>query len=155
MLDNCKDSRETWNAVEELLQGWLKERRELLVKYAAIAATLDRDAPEASMTAGLERLCQLLVDYVSVGHFEVFYALIREAEMFADGSDKLAQEIIPSIGDTTEVILGFDEKYPTADASNLDADLSLLGEMLESRFEMEDQLIACLHRSHSNPGATE
>ena len=37
MLDNCKDNRERWQAVEGLLQGWLKERRELLVKYAAIA----------------------------------------------------------------------------------------------------------------------
>ena len=29
MLDNCKDNRERWQAVETLLQGWLKERREL------------------------------------------------------------------------------------------------------------------------------
>jgi len=93
---------------------------------------------------------QLLVDYVSVGHFEVFYALIREAEAFADGSEELANAIIPSIGDTTEVILGFDEKYPSADHSHLDVDLSLLGEVLESRFQLEDQLISVLHFSHAN-----
>ena len=155
MLDNCKDSQETWQAVEKLLQGWLKERREVLVKYAAIAATLERADPasetlEDSIKAGLERLCQLLVDYVSVGHFEIFYALLREAEVFADGSSKLAEEIMPSIGDTTEVILGFDEKYPHAGALTLEADLSLLGEVLESRFELEDHLIAALHRSHAD-----
>ncbi len=149
MLDNCTDSRETWQAVESLLQGWLKERREVLVKYTAIAATLDRSSPADAINAGIERLCQLLVDYVSAGHFEVFVALQKEAEIFADGSGEVANDIIPAIGDTTEVILGFEEKYPCDKIEDLDADLSLLGEVLESRFALEDRLIALLHRSHA------
>ncbi len=153
MLDNCKDSRETWQAVEALLQGWLKERREVLVKYTAIAATLaatlDRDATAERVNEGIERLCQLLVDYVSAGHFEVFLALQKEAEIFADGSGEVADVLIPNIGDTTEVILGFEEKYPAAGIEDLDADLSLLGEVLESRFALEDRLIALLHGSHA------
>ena len=157
MLDNCDNKRERWQAVENLLQGWLKERREVLVKYAAIAATLDRGAvdlgaADLAQEPGLHRLCQLLVDYVSAGHFEVFYELIREAEAFADGSGILSGDFIPQIGDTTEIIMGFDEKYSASDASseNLSADLSLLGEVLESRFELEDSLIAVLHQSHSS-----
>ncbi len=149
MLDNCKDSSETWQAVETLLQGWLKERREVLVKYTAIAATLDRDTPLERVNEGIERLCQVLVDYVSAGHFEVFLALQKEAEIFADGSGEVASELIPNIGDTTEVILGFEEKYPTDRLDDLDADLSLLGEMLETRFTLEDRLIAILHGSHA------
>jgi regulator of sigma D len=149
MLDNCKDSRETWQAVEELLQRWLKERRDVLIKYTAIAATLDREMPVARINEGIERLCQLLVDYVSAGHFEVFLALQKEAEIFADGSGEVANELIPNIGDTTEVILGFDEKYPAGDIVDLDADLSLLGEVLESRFALEDRLIALLHSNHA------
>lgn len=152
MLDNCTDSKETWEAVETLLQGWLKERRDVLVKYTAIAATLDRHAGE-DLNAGIERLCQLLVDYVSAGHFEVFLALQKEAEIFADGSGEVANDIIPAIGDTTEVILGFEEKYPSAQFDDLDADLSLLGEVLESRFALEDRLIALLHRSHAAQAA--
>ena len=149
MLDDCENSKETWEAVESVLQGWLKERRELLVKYTAIAATLDRCAPNSTINAGIERLCQLLVDYVSAGHFEVYYALQREAEAFRDGSEEIASDLIPRIGDTTEVILGFEEKYPSKDSANLEADLSLLGEVLESRFALEDQMIAALHRSHA------
>lgn len=153
MLDNCNDSRETWQAVEELLQGWLKERREVLVKYTAIAATLDRLAPVESVNAGVERLCQLLVDYVSAGHFEVFLALQKEAEIFKDGSGEVADVLIPNIGDTTEVILGFEEKYPANSLDDLDADLSLLGEVLETRFALEDRLIAVLHGSHASAAA--
>lgn len=149
MLDDCKNSRETWQAVETMLQAWLRERREVLVKYTAIAATLDRDAPLERVNEGIERLCQILVDYVSAGHFEVFLALQKEAEIFADGSGEVAGELIPNIGDTTEVILGFEEKYPTDSLDDLDADLSLLGEMLETRFALEDRLIAILHGSHA------
>ena len=36
---------------------------------------------------------------------------------------------------------------------DLDADLSLLGEVLESRFSLEDRLIALLHRSHAAQAA--
>jgi regulator of sigma D len=151
MLDDCKDNRERWQAVEGLLQRWLKERREVLVKYAAIAANLERSQVDKGLEPGLQRLCQILVDYVSAGHFEVFHELIREAEAFADGSGGLAADLIPSIGDTTEVILGFDEKYASATAATaaLEADLSLLGEVLERRFELEDGLIAALHQSHA------
>lgn len=149
MLDNCENSRETWQAVESLLQSWLKERRDLLVKYTAIAATLDRSATAESINAGIERLCQLLVDYVSAGHFEVFYALQREGESFKDGSEVMVADIIPRIGDTTEVILGFEEKYPSGDMAMLEADLSLLGEVLELRFALEDRLISGLHRRHA------
>ena len=129
------------------------------MRYTAIAATLSKDDGVDKLESGLLDLCQLLVDYVSVGHFEVFYELIREAEAFADGSGKLATDIIPRIGDTTEVILGFDEKYPLAEGTLSDpsADLSLLGEILELRFELEDSLIAGMHKAHaaqvSNQGA--
>lgn len=153
MLDNCTDSTETWKAVENLLQGWLKERRDVLVKYTAIAATLDRHASIQDLNAGIERLCQLLVDYVSAGHFEVFLALQKEAEIFADGSGEVANEIIPAISDTTEVILGFEEKYPCEQLDDLDSDMSLLGEVLETRFGLEDRLIALLHRSHAAQAA--
>ena len=151
MLDNCSDTTERWNAVEGLLQTWLRERRDILVRYTALAATLDKNADADMLQSSLRGLCQLLVDYVSVGHFEVFYELIREAEAFADGSGKLADDIIPRIGDTTEVILGFDEKYPLPAGAIADytADLSLLGEILESRFELEDHLIAGMHKAHA------
>jgi regulator of sigma D len=156
---NLASSREP---VTDLAEGAARppgqvHRDRLLVKYTAIAATLDRSATAESINAGIERLCQLLVDYVSAGHFEVFYALQREAESFNEGGEpvvvRMVAETISQIGDTTEVILGFEEKYPSADTSMLEADLSLLGEVLERRFALEDQLIAGLHRRHAEQPA--
>jgi regulator of sigma D len=152
MQESFKDNKARWNAVEELLQKWLRERREILVNYALLASRFnDHAGVQEQQEDTLRELCQLLVDYVSVGHFEVFHELLLEAEAFADGSNTLARDIIPSIGDTTEVILGFEEKYPLTQASHSGYadDLSLLGEILERRFELEDRLIVGLHQTHA------
>jgi len=75
---------------------------------------------------------------------------LSEAESFADGSGALAQQLIPAIGDTTEVIMAYEEKYEGGEAyrETLQRDLSSLGEVLESRFVLEDRLIAGLHNRH-------
>ena len=139
-----------FQAVEELLTRWLKERRALLARFTEIAVALDSNADDHALRQRQDSLCELLVDYVSAGHFEVFHELINEAEAFADGSDDLARKIIPSIGDTTEVVLAYEEKYSGEDnhKDTLKRDLSALGEVLESRFVMEDRLIAGLHGRH-------
>ena len=137
-------------AVEELLTRWLKERRELLGKYTQIAVALDSSPDPKSLTRRQRALCSMLVDYVSAGHFEVFHELLNEAESFADGSSSMARQLMPAIGDTTEVILAYEEKYGDGEAypETLQRDLSSLGEVLESRFVLEDRLIAGLHNRH-------
>ena len=137
-------------AVEDLLTRWLKERRELLGKYTEIVVAMDSSSHDEALAKRQGALCEILVDYVSAGHFEVFNELLNEAESFADGSEALAQQLIPAIGDTTEVILAYEEKYGGGanNADTLRRDLSSLGELLESRFVLEDRLIAGLHSRH-------
>jgi regulator of sigma D len=137
-------------AVEELLTRWLKERRELLGKYTWIAVALDGNPEPGDLARHQQALCGVLVDYISAGHFEVFHELLNEAESFADGSGAMAKQLIPAIGDTTEVILAYEEKYGAGGAfpDTLQRDLSSLGEVLESRFLLEDRLIAGLHNRH-------
>ena len=142
--------KQQFAAVEDLLTRWLKERRELLGKYTQIAVALDSAPEPAKLTQRQQALCSILVDYVSAGHFEVFHELLNEAESFADGSGTLAGQLMPAIGDTTEVILAYEEKYGSGAAypETLQRDLSSLGEVLESRFVLEDRLIAGLHNRH-------
>ena len=145
-------------AVEELLTSWLKERRAVLTKYTEIVITTDSTLEGPDLELRQKDLCVLLVDYISAGHFEIFHELIAEAEIFADGTEKLAKNLMPAIADTTEVILAYEEKY-TSEPNNpetLERDLSVLGEILESRFVLEDQLIAGLHNTRRQlaPGAS-
>lgn len=144
------DPRLQFEAVEELLTRWLKERREVLGKYTEIVVALDSSFNGNDLAQRQKTLCELLVDYVSSGHFEVFHQLINEAESFDDGGCALAQKVMPAIGDTTEVILAYEEKYGSGSehAEKIKRDLSALGEVLESRFVLEDQLIASLHNRH-------
>jgi regulator of sigma D len=150
MPTQTNDPTQQFEAVEHLLTRWLKERRALLGSYTEIVVTLDHTLSDAAMQKRQQALCERLVDYVSVGHFEVFHELINEAESFADGSCALAERLMPEIGATTEVILAYEEKYSNADvhSDKLKRDLSALGEVLESRFVLEDQLIAGLHNRH-------
>lgn len=150
MPNRNKDPNQQFVAVEELLTRWLKERRTLLSKYTEIVVALDNRVNEKALGQHQRGLCGLLVDYISAGHFEVFHELINEAESFADGSCHLAEKVMPAIGDTTEVILAYDEKYGDGPdrEDKLKRDLSALGEVLESRFVLEDQLIAGLHNRH-------
>ena len=137
-------------AVDELLTRWLAERRSLLTRYTELVVSLDIQSSEDALKQRQLELCTRLIDYTSSGHFEVFHELLAEAEQFDDGSKDVAVQLMPSIGDTTEVILAYEEKY--GDGGNypetLPRDLSALGEVLESRFVREDRLIAGLHQSH-------
>lgn len=145
-----KDPKAQFQAVEELLTRWLKERREVLGKYTEIVVASDGMMDAEALSGRQKDLCELLVDYTSAGHFEVFHELLEEAESFGDGSSALAEKVMPAIGDTTEVILAYEEKYCSGNSEQrkLKRDLSALGETLESRFLLEDQLIAGLHNSH-------
>ena len=144
------DNREQFAAVDELLTRWLSERRTLLTRYTELVVTLDNNPPPSSLRQKQLDLCQLLVDYASAGHFEVFHELLDEAERFDDGGRELAAMLIPAIGDTTEVILAYEEKYGGGGdyPETVMRDLSALGEVLESRFTLEDRLIAGLHNRH-------
>ena len=92
----------------------------------------------------LEEFVQVLVDYIAAGHFGL-YQRIAEGKERRKAVSELAVQIYPRIERTTEVALAFDEKYnpenSSKDLSQLQQDLSLLGEELSTRIELEDQLI--------------
>ncbi len=153
MLENCRSAKERWGGVSEIIDGWLKERQDLIVLYCDITST-ESDSPEVLVNK-YQNFCQILVDYVSAGHFEVYEQLIKEAKEFNDGGLELAKKIIPQIELTTETALKFndqfDEIHKVDDGlGELGQEMSKLGEVLEDRFEFEDTLIEALHNAHAD-----
>lgn len=151
MLENCKTAKERWGGVSEIIDRWLEERQEMLVQYCALSG-LDQDLSDLQRGEKLRSFCQILVDYVSAGHFEVYDQLIKEGREF-DDADALqeAGKLYDTIDVTTERLLDFNDKYlETDDISSLTEDLSQLGEALEVRFSAEDRLISVLHTSHKD-----
>jgi len=149
MLENCRNARERWGGVSALIDRWLLSRQNLLVVYSELAAISEfNDDPDHGERV-LE-FSELLVDYVSAGHFEVYEQLLREGREFDEKEGlKEAKKLLERIGDSTEQALDFNDKYMTPDdLSSLAADLSALGEALVNRFEAEDRIIAVLHEAH-------
>lgn len=153
MLENCANTKELWGGVENLVKAWLNERQDLIVKYCAVSGVQGVVGQSPSAMQRLRRFCQVLVDYLSAGHFEVFAQLMREAEEFNDGSIDKARRLFAQIDATTDPILDFNDTYDTEEhceeaIERLQAELSHLGVLLSERFDLEDQLIRVAHTAH-------
>lgn len=150
MLDTCT-IEERWSGVEEMIERWLEERQQLIVEFCA-AGGVNENETEQELHQRVQKFCQTLVDYVCAGHFEVYYQLLREAEEFKDGSDKIAQNLLPELNENTSIAMEFHDQFietnDDTDTSELSQKLSKLGETLELRFEIEDRLIDVMHNAH-------
>lgn len=151
MLENCQNAKERWGGVSEIIDRWLQERQDMLVQYCSLSGL---ENPENEIVRGekLRSFCQILVDYVSAGHFEVYDQLMKEGRDFEDEEGlKEAGKFFAVVDGTTEKLLDFNDKYlETDDLASLDSDLSKLGEALETRFAAEDGMIAVLHTAHKD-----
>ena len=161
MLEHCKSATERWGGVSKILDKWLDQRQELIVEFCTVSGVHEfRSESNRDSKQGLRTFCELMVDYISAGHFEVYDHLIQEAEEFGDGSAlELAKRLYPQISSTTEKALAFNDQLDAMINGNghglsLAHELSLIGETLVSRFELEDQLVESLHYAHKNLIAT-
>ena len=151
MLENCKTAQERWGGVSEIIDKWLQERKDLLVQYCQLS-DIAEDGHDEVCAPLVQRLCQILVDYMSAGHFEVFDQLVKEGQAFNDHEGlKSAAESFNIVDLTTQEILDFNDKYQeTDDLDSIIGDLSRLGETLAQRFEAEDSMIETLHVAHKD-----
>ena len=150
MVKDNQNLQSHWSNVSQSIERWLEERRELLAKYCDLTEIIDVDEGAIAHTKQLEVFCELMVDYVSVGHFEIFDQLHKEGQLFEDSSglDK-EPNLLEKIQSTTEYVLDFNDKYLSSnDVDALIIDLASLGETLAQRFALEDTLIDVLHSSH-------
>jgi regulator of sigma D len=148
-----------WLRVDALVKRWLNQRQTLIVLMLALneknaAATAH---PYARHSIRIQAFCQVLMDYVSAGHFEIYDELLAEAEQ-AGNPDAIrqAQQVYPRLQRSTDAAVRFNDIYDSPEHTsalleNLPMELSGLGLLLENRFEQEDLLIS---RLHSRPTLT-
>lgn len=153
MLESCKTAKERWGGVNDIIDSWLTERQHLISLFCKLSTHLN-SSNHAKLISEIQSFCQIMVDYVSAGHFEVYGQLLEEGNMFDDGGPDLAKDLLLRIEATTEVALNFNDKFDTEDhcsefIDGLTGELSIIGELLEERFELEDQLVDILHTVHA------
>jgi len=152
MLEDCKSALERWGGVHRLIDRWLDERRDLLVNFVELKEACDAEL-EAVTKERIDAFSELLMDYISAGHFEVYPQLREEALTLAD---RLLQRLEMS----TELVLDFDADYASPGRvrqhlGRLPAWLARLAHGLTERFSLEDELIGRIHARHAPDAARE
>lgn len=155
MLTRLEQTQQKYGGANTVIDTWLAERQELLVQYCKLAGLppYDQDARVLPDVNNVNEFCQILVDYLSAGHFEVYNDIVKQCQEHGPESAKLAETIYPQISATTSELVDFNDKYTAmnvkADLSSFDSDLSVIGQILEDRLELEDELIHTLYSKHS------
>jgi regulator of sigma D len=122
----------------------LEERQQVLVSMCELAELESGDVPSETVIYNLRGFNQQLVDYTALGHFEIYERIIDGKER--RGNIKMvADRVYPSISETTQLFVEFNDKYEGADEadsiSDLYQDLSSIGEAMADRIESEDMLL--------------
>lgn len=150
MLEKCHNAQERWGGVSDIIDNWLDSRQQLISFFVSLPQQHVQDA----LNNKIQEFCQLMMDYISSGHFEVYEQLLKQGSEFNDGSLEKAQALFPNIQDSTDTALDFNDAYSgftgqtLQDMYELTCQLSSLGETLEERFALEDKLIEILHTAH-------
>lgn len=151
-LSADKKSNEQFNSI---VNKWLKDRQTLIKEYCDVEGVNPfSSVTKQPVSQRLEHFCQRLMDYLSAGHFEVYDHLLDEAKQYSAQGLDVITKVYPKIQDTTEKALDFNEKFDNANKLQtnllkLPRELSLLGEILEDRFQMEDTLLDSFHFNQS------
>ena len=130
-----------WQRLNGLLQSWLEERQQLrTLLYLLSDADTDRDEQHTL----LQPFCQLLMDYISAGYFEIYTPLLEQADLRHPPGSAAARRILAELDDSTDLALAFNEAMegnPAATQMDFPARMAQLALALERRFALEDQLV--------------
>jgi len=132
----------------QLITELKNERQELWSLYFHVAE-LKPFSSQKQVKNKLTEFSQILVDYVSLGHFGVYERILKGNERRAQVLS-VAKDIYPEFSATTEAAISFNDKYENIDKltvfDNLEQELSALGENLAKRIDLEDKLCELLKK---------
>ncbi len=136
-------SSERRSQTQAMITELITERQQVWSLYCSVAG-LEPFTPDKPVESLIQEFCQVLVDYISLGHFGIYQRITNGKERRSKVI-KLAEAIYPSIAQATDLAIDFNDKYEklsrTEILDSLPGDLSALGEQLATRIELEDQLI--------------
>ncbi|MCF6195052.1 MAG: sigma D regulator [Kangiellaceae bacterium] len=134
------------------VDNWLAERTRVIVMYCKLSGY--RNQTKLPESVQINGFCDILIDYVSAGHFEVYEQIVNDCDVNGPSSIQLLNKLYPDISKTTDIVVDFNEKYAKTINSDdelmsrFDTDLSALGEAIAKRVDLEDNLIDTLNTNH-------
>ncbi|MDP5206117.1 sigma D regulator, partial [Alishewanella sp. SMS9] len=145
MYTRVQQAQQKWGGSLTAIDNWLAERQQIIVCYCRLAGLppFEKDRHTMPSQEKIREFCQLLMDYLSAGHFEVYERIVTQCAVNGTDSRRLADSLYPKIAVSTDLSLEFNDKYAehlsTRNSGSFDIELSALGQALEERFELEDK----------------
>lgn len=151
MAATAQTAMAQWQRIESLVQAWLGERQQLLQRLMLVRNASGQPQPNSVISEHVQQLCEILMDYISAGYFEIYRELAREARCFKRDNPSLTRSIMQRLDISTDEALAFNDDFDTDGRiamhyRELPGRLDVLQEKLEERFALEDQLIVSIHQ---------
>ena len=90
-----------WRRIEALVQAWLDERQQLIVLLCTLQGLKGLSDHRQPLQKQVQQFCQLLMDYISAGYFEVYRELVNEARHFHRDNPTLTRQILKQLDSST------------------------------------------------------
>lgn len=151
MSQHTHAALQQWQRIELLVQQWLGERQQILRMLFSLRSLLGSDRQRNPLPQRVQQFCQLLMDYVSAGYFEIYRELAREAHHSQPENRALVAAILKRLEESTDAALAFNDDFDSSEhilalQTKLPQRLHELLVKLEERFALEDQLIVSIHQ---------
>lgn len=144
-------------SIDGTVRKLVGERQEVLVQFCQLAGVTatddveDDDIDEVGFqpkVKDLEAFCEVLMDYLGSGHFELYQRIIDGHER-RHGVLRAAQQFYPTIAETTQFLVEFNDKYDHFEGSveecqSLRSDLNKVGKAISLRSDFEDKILSAL-----------
>lgn len=129
--------------LKPLLQSWLKNRQSLIIQFNTLCQLrpfqLCKD--HQLLDESIIGFCQTLIDYIAMGQFQIFEKLLMIIEQNGLATTETTQ-LFHRLKETTLKALEFSDQYTDPfEIEKLENDLCTIGEILATRFDLEDDVI--------------
>ncbi len=147
MLTKLEQAKERWGGFNSTIDNWLEERKQLLVQYCQLAGLPPFERTDNALPGkeDIQSFCEILMDYISAGHFEIYERILQDSDDIAR-----AEQIFPKFSTSTDSALSFNDRFASIndvdELEGFDQELASLGQKMEERFSFEDDLISTLVR---------
>lgn len=145
--------------IDRTVRKLVDERQRMLIRFCQLAGITSTDEVEEvnddsvdfqPTVAELENFCEVLMDYLGTGHFELYQRIIDGHER-RQSVLRAAQQFYPAIAETTQFLVEFNDKYDpfegsAAECHSLRSDLNKIGKAISLRSDFEDKMLSALHR---------
>ncbi len=140
--------------ITQTIESLVNSREQMLVSFALLAgmpaSETDSD-PVAPQPKMLQSFLQQLVDYLALGHFEI-YQRIKEGNERRAKILEAATKYFPTLLETTDYLIEFNDKYDAFEVDHTDKeeldmlrnDLRQVGQALSKRADVEDLFLESL-----------